>query len=67
MRGDAPFQTIGGLVQITGTDATLGMFEQNAPGKRVLHIATHGFFLEGTCESAVQRKLDNRDERFFHF
>jgi hypothetical protein len=31
MRGDAPFQTIGGLVQITGTDATLGMFEQIPP------------------------------------
>jgi len=47
-----------GLVESTGTDASLEAFLLEAPGKQVLHIATHGFFLEGNCESATQRGLD---------
>jgi CHAT domain-containing protein len=32
--------------------ATERAFKQHAPGRRVLHLATHGFFLGAECESA---------------
>jgi hypothetical protein len=64
LRGATLVPNSGDLVQVTGVDATPDAFVHDAPGKRVLHIATHGFFLEGSCESAAQRRLDvdRRDE-----
>jgi CHAT domain-containing protein len=35
------------VVRLTGTDATEAAFKTLAPGFRVLHLATHGFFLDG--------------------
>jgi CHAT domain-containing protein/tetratricopeptide (TPR) repeat protein len=66
MRGSAVHQGSGELQEMTGADASPEAFEQYAPGKRVLHVATHGFFLEGSCQSAVPRRLDagTRDETF---
>ena len=34
---------------LTGAAATEAAFERAAPGSRVIHMATHGFFLDGSC------------------
>jgi tetratricopeptide (TPR) repeat protein len=39
--------------RLTGSGATEAAFKAEAPGKRVLHLATHGFFLGGVCASAL--------------
>ena len=39
----------------TGVSATESMFKLRAPGHRVLHIATHGFFLSGSCGAQNRR------------
>jgi CHAT domain-containing protein/tetratricopeptide (TPR) repeat protein len=38
---------------IVGPEATERAFKQNAPGHRVLHLATHGFFLGSDCAPAT--------------
>ena len=40
---------IGGVHLSTAQQATERAFKQQAPGRRVLHLATHGFFLGGDC------------------
>ena len=45
---------------LTGRDAGEGEFKRLAPGRRVLHLATHGFFLDDQCGSIVK---DARAER----
>jgi CHAT domain-containing protein len=37
---------------LTGAAATERSFKEQAPGNRVLHLATHGFFLGDSCQSA---------------
>jgi CHAT domain-containing protein/tetratricopeptide (TPR) repeat protein len=39
---------------LTGPDATESAFKRLGPGRRVLHIATHGFFLGDGCASTVR-------------
>jgi CHAT domain-containing protein len=43
----ATARTSGALALLTGSDATERAFKSEAGGKRVLHLATHGFFLGG--------------------
>jgi CHAT domain-containing protein len=38
---------------LAGQDASESRFKQQAPGHRILHIATHGFFLGNDCAPAV--------------
>jgi tetratricopeptide (TPR) repeat protein/CHAT domain-containing protein len=47
----------GEVAQLTGADACERAFKATAPGKRVLHIATHAFFLAGRCESVSENPL----------
>ncbi len=39
-------------VRLTGEQATEAVFKKLAPGMRVLHLATHGYFLSADCEAA---------------
>jgi len=44
----------------TGRAANETMFKRSAGGHRVLHIATHGFFLGGDCASALDSPTTGR-------
>jgi CHAT domain-containing protein len=48
----ALFSDRGPVVVLVGADASEERFKREAPGKKVLHLATHGFFLQGDCASA---------------
>ena len=52
-------------VQLTGTAASESAFKQQAAGKRVLHLATHGFFLGGNCVSALEASRKPGEEGLF--
>jgi CHAT domain-containing protein/tetratricopeptide (TPR) repeat protein len=43
----------GEVLKLTGSDASEGAFKRLAPGKRILHLATHGFFLLDRCRSSL--------------
>jgi CHAT domain-containing protein/Tfp pilus assembly protein PilF len=43
----------GDVLERTGDAASESEFRQNAPGRRVVHIATHGFFMDEHCPSAA--------------
>jgi CHAT domain-containing protein len=40
-------------IRLTGAAAHERAFKSKAPGRRVLHLATHGFFLGGRCASTL--------------
>jgi CHAT domain-containing protein len=43
----------GEAVRLIGAAASEAAFKTRGPGMRVIHLATHGFFLEGRCPSAI--------------
>lgn len=43
---------------LTGAEAAEESFKRDAPGRRILHLATHGFFLEGRCRSRLPESLE---------
>jgi CHAT domain-containing protein len=45
----------GDVLKLVGDMASERAFKLAAPGKRILHLATHGFFLEDNCPSALAR------------
>jgi hypothetical protein len=42
------------VIDLTGAAANEAEFKEQASGRRVLHLATHGFFLAGRCPSALE-------------
>jgi CHAT domain-containing protein len=46
------------VVHLSKSGASEAAFKVEAPGKRILHLATHGFFLGGKCESALDNRRD---------
>jgi CHAT domain-containing protein len=43
-----------GAELLSGAGASEGAFKRRAPSRRVVHLATHGFFLGGGCPSALE-------------
>ena len=40
------------VIRLSGPDATEAAFKRDAGGRRALHLATHGFFLDALCRQA---------------
>jgi len=51
------WKTPGGALGLTGPRATEGAFKRSAPGRRVLHLATHAYFLQNRCPSSLSGDL----------
>ncbi len=44
-----------GVMMLEGAAAQEAAFKRLAPGRRIIHLATHGFFAQNTCRSAFDR------------
>ena len=44
-----------GVLLRTGVEASEAVIRREAPGRRVVHLATHGFFLDGECVTERKR------------
>ena len=53
-------QNNGDVLKLTGDMASEEAFKIAAPGRQILHLATHGFFIEGDCPSALKQPDKNR-------
>lgn len=45
------------VLYLSGAEASVTNFMENAAGKRVIHLATHGFFLNTHCPSSLDSSL----------
>jgi CHAT domain-containing protein len=50
------------VTYLRGSNASEAAFKQQSQGKRVLHVATHGFFLGNKCASATSSSENPRTE-----
>jgi CHAT domain-containing protein/tetratricopeptide (TPR) repeat protein len=50
--------------KLIGPDATEASFKRRASGYRVLHLATHGFFMENRCPSVLENARARAGQRF---
>jgi CHAT domain-containing protein len=41
-------------IHLYGAQASEAAFKEQAPGQKILHLATHGYFLGGGCTSALE-------------
>ena len=48
------FHDPGSARVLSGDQAREETFKRDAPGSRVLHLATHGFFLSGDCQEQIR-------------
>jgi len=53
-RADSRGATGSGTNALTGAGATEAAFKRLAPGRRVIHLATHGFCVAGSCGSLLE-------------
>jgi CHAT domain-containing protein len=52
-------RSLGKARALTGARATEAAFKRLSPGYRVTHLATHGFLLSGSCQSAGTSPVEN--------
>jgi CHAT domain-containing protein/tetratricopeptide (TPR) repeat protein len=52
------------VLKLMGHRASERDFKISAPGRQLLHIATHGFFLEGECPSVIVHPEKKRGSRW---
>ncbi|HET6373554.1 MAG TPA: CHAT domain-containing tetratricopeptide repeat protein [Candidatus Polarisedimenticolia bacterium] len=45
------------VVELTGRAASETAFRRQAPGRRLIHLATHGYFVQDRCDSALAAPL----------
>lgn len=55
--------TLENATLLRGTEATETALRELAPGKRLLHLATHGFFVGEGCQSALKSRPGQEDAR----
>ena len=54
-RHDGEDSSLFSVFELSGDRATEAAFKAMAPGRRILHVATHGFFLDSRCTSSSDR------------
>lgn len=50
---ETDFTSLAEVMLLQGVEASEAAIKEMAPGRRVLHLATHGFFLAGECNSGL--------------